>query len=98
MRKIIKITISIFLLICLADMPYGYYQFVRLVSCVVFVYFAFQESTHKSKLLFVYGGLALLFQPIIKISLGRELWNVVDVIVAVFLIVTLFIKPQDTTS
>ena len=98
MRKIIKITISIFLLICLADMPYGYYQFVRLISCVVFVYFAFQESTHKSKLLFVYGGLALLFQPIIKISLGRELWNIVDVIVSVFLIVTLFSKPQDTTS
>ena len=95
---ILKLILALLLLICLADMPYGYYQFVRLVSCVVFAYFAFQESTHKSKLLFIYGGLALLFQPIIKISLGRELWNVVDVIVAVFLIVTLFIKPQDTTS
>jgi len=93
-----KLILAFLLLICLADMPYGYYQFVRLVSFVVFAYFAFQESTHKSKLLFIYGGLALLFQPIIKISLGRELWNVVDVIVAVFLIISVFIKSQKAQS
>lgn len=32
------------------------------------------------------GALALLFQPFIKIALGREMWNVVDVAVALALI------------
>jgi hypothetical protein len=94
MVKTLKLILALLLLICLADMPYGYYQFVRLVSCIVFAYFAFQESTHKSKLLFIYGGLALLFQPFIKISLGRVLWNIVDVIVAIGLLISLFRKKE----
>jgi hypothetical protein len=34
----------------------------------------------------IYLALALLFQPFLKISLGREIWQIVDVIVAVFLL------------
>ena len=40
----------------------------------------------------IYVCLAILFQPLIKISLGRELWNVVDVIVGLALLVSIFIK------
>ena len=40
-----------------------------------------------------FGALALLFQPFIKIALGRMMWNIVDVIVAVLLIV-LWIKER----
>ena len=29
----------------------------------------------------------LLFQPFIKIALGRTMWNIVDVIVAILLVV-----------
>ena len=36
-----------------------------------------------------FGALAVLFQPIIKIPLGRAVWNVVDVAVAIGLIVLL---------
>jgi hypothetical protein len=75
-------------------MPYGYYQFVRFVACIAFGYFAFQESKHRSNWMFVYGGLSVLFQPFFKISLGRGLWNVIDVIVAVFLIVSMLKKNQ----
>jgi hypothetical protein len=31
----------------------------------------------------IYGGLALLFQPFFKIALGREMWNIVDVVVGI---------------
>ena len=33
------------------------------------------------------ASLALLFQPIFKVALGRAMWNAVDVLVAVALIV-----------
>jgi hypothetical protein len=38
----------------------------------------------------IYAALALLFQPFFKIALGRDLWNIVDVIVAIGLLITLF--------
>lgn len=33
-----------------------------------------------------FGALALLFQPFIKVALGRGIWNVIDVIVSLGLI------------
>jgi hypothetical protein len=42
----------------------------------------------------IYGGLALLFQPFFKIALGREIWNVVDVIVGIGLLVSIFIRAK----
>ena len=41
-----------------------------------------------------YIVLAILFQPIFKIALGRFLWNVVDVIVAIGLIISIYINPK----
>jgi hypothetical protein len=38
--------------------------------------------------------MAVLFQPLFKIALGRTLWNIVDVIAAVGLIISLFIKTE----
>lgn len=78
---------------CLLDMPYGYYQLVRFVSFVGFSYLAFQSNQQGKQVeLFVFGALALLFQPFMKVSLGRELWNVVDVIVGIGLLVSAFRK------
>ena len=33
-----------------------------------------------------FRSLALLFQPFFKVVLGRTVWNVVDVLVAIFLV------------
>ncbi len=96
MTSIIKIILSILLLLCLADMPYGYYQFVRFLAMAAFVFLAYianEEGKQTEGLILVL--LALLFQPFFKIALGRELWNIVDVIVAIGLIGSLFIKSQN---
>ena len=99
MEKYIKIILSILLFLCLADMPYGYYQFVRFAAMVGFGILAYQSTESENKtLVIVYGALALLFQPFFKIALGRELWNVVDVIVGVGLIISLFINKQQTNK
>ena len=42
----------------------------------------------------IYGGLALLFQPFFKIALGREIWNIVDVIVVIGLLLSIYRKPS----
>lgn len=97
MDKTIKISLSILLFLCLADMPYGYFVFVRFAAMIGFGILAFQSSESENKsLMIIYGALALLFQPLFKIALGRELWNIVDVIVGVGLIISLFINKQKT--
>ncbi len=69
-------------------MPYGYYMLVRFVSMVAFGVMAYRYYTQsKVALTVTFASLALLFQPFIKVALGRTIWNVVDVIVAVLLII-----------
>jgi len=55
------------------------------------------EKTNKTEMI-IYIGLAILFQPIFKVSLGRTMWNIVDVIVAIFLLVSIWWKSQDTRT
>lgn len=91
--NLLKIFVSIILLLCLFDMPYGYYQFVRFAAMIVFAYLAYSanEQTNKNEV-FIYIALAVLFQPFFKIALGRIIWNIVDLIVGISLIISLFYK------
>jgi len=74
-------------------MPYGYYQLVRFFSTLIFAFLSFKEFNKGNKnLAFVFLALAILFQPFLKISLGREIWNFVDVIIGIFLISSIQIE------
>ena len=73
-------------------MPYGYYQLVRFSALLGFSILAYDANKKENKTLVIYYvALALLFQPLFKIALGRTLWNIVDVIVALLLITSVFI-------
>ena len=94
--KYLYLILSAILLLCLAPMPYGYYIFVRFVSMVAFGLTAYRYYTQrKVALTITFASLALLFQPFIKVALGRTMWNIVDVIVAVLLVV-LWVKERKT--
>ena len=68
-------------------MPYGYYILVRYAAAFAFAYLAFEyHKVQKDEFVFVFGALALLFQPFVKLALGRIIWNAIDVIVAIGLI------------
>ena len=97
MDTTIKIFLAILFFLCLADMPYGYYQFVRFAGLVGFAILAYQaHEKGKQTEMKIYGGLALLFQPFFKVSLGREFWNIVDVIVGIGLLISLFMKTRES--
>jgi hypothetical protein len=63
-------------------------RFVALIGFGILAYKANEEK--KNTEMIIYGGLALFFQPFLKISLGREIWNIVDVVVGIGLITSLF--------
>ena len=93
---LIKIAIVILLFLCLLEMPYGFYKFVRFIALIGFGILAFRANEeNKNTEMIINGGLALLFQPFFKISLGREMWNIVDVIVGIGLIASLLINRKE---
>lgn len=97
--KSLKLTFAIALLLCLAPMPYGYYMVVRIVATILFVIFARQYYLlRKEEFAITFGFLALLFQPLIKVSLGRDVWNMVDVSVAILLLILWFKENKETTE
>jgi len=96
MNNTIKIVLAILFFICLADMPYGFYQFVRFTGLVGFAILAYQANQQgRQAEMIIYGGLALLFQPFFKIALGRELWNIVDLVVGIGLLISTFTQPKE---
>lgn len=95
MSKYLTLTLAGLLILCLAPMPYGYYTLVRFVSMVVFSVIAYKYyQVKKEGLAITFGALALLFQPFIKIALGRTIWNIVDVAVAILLLILTFTKNE----
>ncbi len=66
----IKVVLSILFLMCLFDMPYGYYQIVRFAGLIGFAFLAYISSQrNREREVIIYVVLALLFQPFIKVAL-----------------------------
>ena len=82
--------IAAILLLCLIDMPYGFFTFVRFIAAAAFCYFAYEaHSARNNYRMILFIVLAILFQPFIKIPIGRVIWNIIDVVVAIYLIILL---------
>ena len=79
--------IAAILLLCLFDMPYGFYTFVRFAATAAFCYFAYKANeAGNSDRMILFIALAVLFQPFFKLQLGRALWIIVDIVVAGYLV------------
>ena len=91
--KIIKSVLAILLMLCVLKMPFGYYELVRFISLIGFGYLGFisyKKGNQNEMKVFV--SLALLFQPFIKVALGKDIWNIIDVLVSIGLIFSIFNK------
>ena len=52
-----------------------------MLGFTLLAYKSYEEK--KIEVMIVYIGLAVLFQPFVKVALGRSGWQIVDVLVAV---------------
>lgn len=65
--RIVYLIMAVLLLLCLAPMPYGYYQLVRFVSMVVFGIMAYQYyEEKKAVLMMVFDHLLYFFNLLLK--------------------------------
>lgn len=97
MYKSIKIGLAILFFMCLLDMPFGFYQLVRFIALIGFGILAYHAyKNEKIPQMIIYLVLALLFQPLLKVALGRDIWNIVDVIVGIGLLSSVLIPNKET--
>ena len=91
MPKPVLFITSAMLFIGILNLPYGYYTLLRIVACAVFIWAALisYEKNKESVLPWVFVILAILFNPIIKIHLPKEVWAVVDFCAGLFIILTM---------
>lgn len=58
------------------------------------IFIIHSSESENNILMVIFGALALLYQPYFKIALGRELWNMVDVIVGIGLLASIFLSTN----
>ena len=71
--------------------PYGYYVLLRIMVCVTAV--ALGTRAHKKKnpgWIWTMIIIAIIFNPLIPFHLGKEIWSIVDLAVAVIFIISIF--------
>ena len=87
-KQNLQIAGAILLLLCIFPMPYGFFTIVRLAMTIISGYLAYNYfSQNKKELAITFLIVAILFQPFIKFALGREVWLVVDIVTAIFLLI-----------
>lgn len=88
---------SAMLFIGILPLPYGYYTLLRFIATGVFIWSALIAYERNNETLpWIYLLLALLFNPLIKIHLSRDLWAIFDISAATLLLVTKSIIKEKT--
>lgn len=87
-KTLAKFAIALLLLLCLLDMPYGYYQFMRIAVCGLFIYLTFYLYEEK-QILPAIACIApiIIFQPISKLAFHKQEWQTIDLWLAIALII-----------
>jgi hypothetical protein len=87
MTNTIKGAITVILFLCLLDIPYEYYRFVRIACTIGFAYLTYYASKNNiDNEIIPFVFLTLIFQPFATVELSKITWNVIDVIVGFGLI------------
>lgn len=87
----ILLIVSFFLFLGVFNLPYGYYQFLRVLVTFSTIYIIlYLWNIQEKNYLIIYVFIFLLFNPFLPVNLNKFIWILIDIIVCVFYIVTAF--------
>ena len=92
--SLIKLILAFLFIGCLFDLPYGFYQLTRFLGMVGFGLLAYDQYQKNQTWFVVWLASAFLINPLFKISLGKELWNIIDIVWAILLILSIFLPKE----
>ena len=76
----------ILLLLAILTLPYGYYILFRFIVCVGVIRELFLAPSNNTDTTISLVAIAVLYNPIIKMALGRPIWTIVNIITALYFI------------
>lgn len=80
-------------LLALADLPYGYYQLLRIVVTASAAWISYSFYNRQSTVAAIaFGAIAVIFNPIAVIHMERELHAVFNVVTAAIMMVGLWFQ------
>lgn len=96
--KIILPIISIIMLLLAIPkglFPYGYYNLLRLVVCGTGAFLAVRSyKAENIAWVWTMGIIAFIFNPIFPMHLNKEIWVVIDIVIAIIFSVYLFVAKS----
>jgi hypothetical protein len=87
---------AVMLILGIFALPYGYYVLLRWVITAISVYVAYSLGEAKDNRLWIFVGLALLFNPIAPIYSTKSFWVIADLVSAGLFLA--FSKKQSITK
>lgn len=68
------------------DNPYGYYVLLRFAVCGISIYLAIQaKESHMTVWFWVFVAISILYNPLIRVHLGRGAWEIINALTIVIL-------------
>ena len=90
-----KLAAALLLFWALGGHPYSYYQFLRWAVLIAGAYSSYDAYENKKVAwAWIFGIMAVLFNPIIPFYMSKETWQTVDLIGGIIFLVSTFGKTQ----
>jgi hypothetical protein len=70
------------LFLAIAGMPFGYYALLRVFICILSIYLGWEiwSANSASAFIFLFVGLAVVYNPVFPLRLGRGVWLLANII------------------
>ena len=79
----------------MADLPYGYYQLLRILVTAYAIWVAWYAATQDKKLVaYIFGAVAVSYNPIFKIHMERETHQIINVATAILIVAEAWIARR----
>lgn len=93
--NVVKRIVAGLLLIAIAELPYGYYTFLRLIVFIVSIICVFEYFEKRNIFVIIFSIVAILFNPLIPVHLDKETWMPIDIITSVIFVISIFSKTKE---
>jgi hypothetical protein len=98
----IRVLLLIMLLIAVGNLPYGYFEFLRVWVSVSGIFLLLYELKQPIKTLAIYFyiGLILLFNPISPLYFSKSTWIFLDILSVILICISFYLESrrQDNTK
>ncbi|MBM2813471.1 MAG: hypothetical protein HW421_233 [Ignavibacteria bacterium] len=91
-----RIIVAILIALAFLKLPYGYYTLLKFITSIVLVFgLILYLSSKKIYWVAIFGLFALIYNPVFPLHLGRDIWEIINILTIAVIIISFFIKIEN---